>query len=164
MDRILLTALLSLAAAVASASDVVVVVPVEISGMPPDVQSASVECLIDNAADHNFSQVMGRQTTIIPLVGGRFSGQIRVRVIPGGYPRGANPTADVRFYLCKLNFIWTCTSSSGGEGICTYVPRSAEDGSPGAALFRRADGKPFSYRIEGEIDPSTAVRLPRRFR
>ena len=162
MKCILLGTAFGLASMAVVASDIVVVVPVEISGLPPDVQSARVECLIDNAADRDFSRVMGRQSTIIPLVNGAYSGQIRVRIIPGGYPRGANPIPDVRFYSCNLNFTWTCTSSTGGAGICNYVPGYSEGESPGAALFRRAEGRPLSYRIEGEIDPRSAVRLPRR--
>ena len=162
MNRILLGAAFALASTATVARDIVIVVPLEISGLPPDVQSARVECLISRSADRNPSQVMGQQTTYVPLVNGRYSGQIRVRILPGGYPRSVNPIPDVGFYRCQMDFWWTCTSSSGGEGVCVHRPGPEEGTGPGAALFRRAEGRPFTYRIEGVIDPRSAVQLPRR--
>lgn len=145
----------------AEAKSIVLVVPVDISNLPPDAHTARLTCRVFS----NTEREMGRETALLPLVDGGYSGNVRLRFVPGGYPRDANPIPDAASYRCSLVFNWTCTSSTGGDGRCEFRPFDPDqvDG-PAGSLFTRAEGQPARFRLEGSFDPATATELPRRMR
>lgn len=145
----------------AEAKSIVLVIPVDISNLPPDAHTARLACRLFS----NTEREMGSEAALIPLVDGGYSGNVRLRFVPGGYPRNANPIPDAASYRCSLVFNWTCTSSTGGDGRCVFRPWDPDqiDG-PAGSLFRRAEGQPARFRLEGTFDPETATELPRRMR
>lgn len=152
---------LSLMAGSAHASNMILVVPVEITDLPPDVHTARLECTLFSSTGRE----MDRSTTSIPLHNGGHSGQVRVDFRPSGYPASANPIDDMARYSCRMSFNWSCTSGTSAEGLCEWRPwYSPGTGSPGNSLFVQPSGSAVTYDLADEFDPDLATELPRRFR
>lgn len=154
MKNLLLGVLLSLMAGSVSAHSIVIVVPLDISGLPPDVYLGTLACRILNAA----REEIGHTSVNIPLVEGGYHGQVRVSIRPAGYPISVNPIPDVDSYHCGMSFEWRCTSSAGDLGRCSYYGGGS---GRGAVLFETQPGHPEQLEAESAVDPADAVELPR---
>ena len=148
------------ASAGAERGDFMIVVPVEISAMPPAVTHGRLHCKLKNAS----GGVMGDETARFRLENGGFSGRMRVHIRPGGYPPGVDPVPDGRKAECSLAFEYICTSASGGPGTCmtsdnAFVP----EGNPARSLFTPRPGAPLQTRISAGFDSADAPHLPRRY-
>lgn len=143
----------------AHAGDMILVVPVNITNLPPDVHTARLNCTLFS----DTGREMDRATTSIPLSNGAHVGQVRVRFVPSGYPRSANPVPDMASYTCRTVFNWTCTSGTSADGLCEYRPWTSEP-TPADSLFQSPPGAAKVYDISGEFEPDDAVELPRRGR
>lgn len=143
----------------ALAADMILVVPVNITNLPPDVDSARISCVLRSDTGREMDRVMTR----IPLQNGGHVGQVRVRFVPSGYPRGSDPVPDMASYSCRTVFEWVCTSSTSADGRCEYRPWTTEP-TPADILFESPPGAAKLYDFEDEFDPDDAVELPRRFR
>ena len=145
----------------AFASEMLLVVPVEVSKLPPDVHTARLDCRLFNEGGSEMDHV----TTDIPLFNGGHSGQVRLQFRPSGYPLSANPIPDMASYSCKMSFLWTCSSGTSADGLCEWRPWfDPLHGSPGDVLFESPSSVVNVWEIEGEFEPDDAVELPRRFR
>ena len=158
---VLLAVVLTLMTTNAAARDIIFVMPIDISGMPPDVDTAKLECSLQS----DRGRVMGHTRVYVPLVNGGYLGQVRARFLPSGYPANVNPIPDAHSVSCTMVFNWACTSSTGGLGRCEYRPwdtRQAE--GPAGPLFETIPGEPKNWDTGATFDPEDAVELPRRFR
>ncbi len=162
MKRLALLAVaLTLMTVTAAAHDIIIVMPIEISGMPPDVHTAKLSCSLTS----DGGRQMGRTDIFVPLVNGGYSGQVRARFLPSGYPASVNPIPHARSAGCSMVFNWACTSSTGGTGRCEYRPWDTSLGeTPAGPLFETVPGEPKHWGIGASFDPEDAVELPRRFR
>ena len=145
----------------ADARSIQLVFPVEISNLPPDVHTAKITCTLEGPE----SRRMGQTDIYLPLVDGGFSGQVRARVIPSGYPSSVDPVPDARAFDCTMVFNWACTSGTGDLGRCEYRPWDASLAEgPAGALFRTDPASSPNWEFRVEFDPATAENLPRRLR
>ena len=162
MKRLVLLAVgLALITTTAVARDIILVMPIDISGMPPDVHTAKLTCSLTS----DGRRQMGRTEIYIPLVNGGYSGQVRARFLPSGYPASVNPIPHARSALCSMVFNWACTSRTGEISRCEYRPWDASlDETPAGPLFETVPGEPKHWGGGASFDPEDAVELPRRFR
>ena len=129
--------------------------------LPPAVHTARITCTLEGPEGRE----MGDTVIYLPLVDGGFSGHVRAKVIPRGYPASADPIPDARAFTCRMVFEWACTSDTGGLGRCEYRPWDASlAAGPAGSLFRTAPDRPADWELRVEFDPATAEELPRRLR
>lgn len=145
--RILLATILALAAtpALAQAPDFTFTVPVEISGTPT-VISARIDCVVsrlmrpDGSPDLSGANVIGRGSTVQPVTGGAFNGNVVVAV----RAEGLVPASEARGYTCAIAINGTGRTGAGFQ---------AQSGNM-AAIYETATGGRLATvvaRVRGTI-------------
>ncbi len=141
------------------------VIPVEVSNLPPAVIKGRVHCLVSSAESYDATRVIGDAWSEFAIEGGRYSGRIGMDVLPEGFPVGTDGTTEARSYSCALFLMYRCSTPDGADGWCT----SAGGGrampttpAPVAALFATDPARPPSAIIQGTISRAGATTLPIR--
>lgn len=108
-----LAALIAAAPAVATASEFMIVVPVEIRNAVSSAREGMLTCTL---FDTSGAAMGGPQMTNFALKNGAYSGRVRVKFEPA-YPAGADATLDGASVRCGLTLQYNCTTETG-PSVC----------------------------------------------